>query len=90
MRGATALGVHRYGLEQGLSPRARGNQPDCDPAMASHGSIALARGNCKQACGKLFGNGSIPACAGQPRAGPKGRLREWVYPSVHGASGHVY
>ena len=45
-----------------------------------------ARGNRVVVGGQDQHDGSVPACAGQPRAGPKGRLREWVYPRVRVAT----
>ena len=71
-------------------PRVCGGTPwRANRLMRKPGLSPRVRGNQRDDEERIFGSGSIPACAGEPRRSPRAGAPAGVYPRVCGGTGFV-
>ncbi len=82
------IGRSRFGRHSRVHPRVRGGTVVVQPhAVRRPGASPRARGNRRIGAKPNPPQGCIPACAGEPAAGPAAGRRTRVHPRVRGGTG---
>ena len=86
--GEPRSGLPRGGLRR-VYPRVCGGTPvRSSPRGSASGLSPRVRGNPRERLRECRGDGSIPACAGEPSPPSGSGCTRWVYPRVCGGTGH--